>query len=147
MGRKERRIQEREAKKAQKKISNEQVFINYMKSQAKKADLSKKEKEKISENLINIQLACTTNAMAMVLHQKYNFNSEQIFDVLEEIENLTSMIGTSEEYPTPSQFKIKCALATGINISLTKEEKEEVEKIYKVAWEDENSDEYTVETE
>ena len=148
MGRKERRAKERRDKKAlQRKQADERTILNYMKSRSKIKDLTKKEIDKISEDLNNIQLGCTMNAMAMVLHDKYQFTPEKTADLLEEMAALTSQIGTSEEYPNPSEFKIKCALATGIDIALTKEEKSKVMEIYKIAWEGEESDEYSVETE
>lgn len=145
MGRKERRAQERELRKLQKQESKDQVFDNFMKSQIKKSDNIKKEVDRIRENEISIQLECTTCAMAMVLHDKYGFDTYKISELLEEMSNLTSQIGNSEEYPNPSEFKIKSALATGINIGLNKKEKEKVEQIYRIAWEGEDSDEYTIE--
>lgn len=148
MGRKERRLQARKEKKdLQRKKADERTVLNYMKAQSKIQDLTKKEKERIEEEYNNIQLGCTMNALAYVLHEKYSFTPEKIYQLLDDVAELTSQIGISEEYPTPSEFKIKCSLATGLNISLTKEEKAEVEKIYKIAWEGEESEDYTVEDE
>lgn len=129
MGRKEKRLQDKQKRRESK--DNLELL--------RKLEARKAEEEKMEH------IAAYTDAFMFILHEDYGFDTEKLYEVLDKVDQLIAKIGNSEEYRNLSEYKIKCALATGIDVGLNVKEKATVQEIYDAAWNNKESENYTVE--